>query len=91
MVESLFAAAHRELVSAVVALRKRAGLTRRQLAEAVGREQNFVARIETNQRRVDLVEFVTLCRACGADPVREAERLARRMAELIPSGRQGRA
>ena len=89
MVESLFTAALRELVSAAVALRKRAGMTQRQLAGAVGREQNFVARIETHQRRVDLVEFVTLCRASGADPVVEAEGLVRRIAELVPHRRQG--
>ena len=46
MAASLHTAAHRELVTAVTALRHRAGLTQRQLAHALGREQNLVARIE---------------------------------------------
>jgi len=33
---------HRELVAAVVELRRRAGLTQRQLADAVGREQSYI-------------------------------------------------
>jgi hypothetical protein len=53
-----------------------------------GREQNFVARIEAGQRRVNLVEFVTLCRACGADPEREVVRLVRRVGDLLPVRRR---
>lgn len=90
MVASMFTAAHRELVSAVVVLRKRAGMTQRQLAEAVGREQSFVGRIETGQRRVDLVEFVTICRACGADPEQEVVKLTRKIAGWLPARRRGR-
>ena len=91
MARSLHTAAHRELVSAAIALRRTAGLTQRQLAERLGREQNFVARVETGQRRVDLVEWVTLCRACGADPAAETLRLVTRVALLVPPGPTRRA
>lgn len=87
MATSLHTAAHRELVSAAVALRKRAGLTQRQLAERLGREQNFVGRIETGQRRIDLVEWVMLCRASGVDPVKEMPALAAKLAAVM--GRAG--
>src|SRR5438094_383805 len=76
---SMFTATHRELAAAVVELRRGAGLTQRQLAEAVGREQNYVGRIETGQRRVDLVEFVAICRACDADAEEEAAKLVRKI------------
>ena len=36
---------------------------------------------------MDLIEFVTLCRACGADPEREVVRLVRRVADLLPPKR----
>jgi transcriptional regulator with XRE-family HTH domain len=85
---SLFTAAHRELVSVVVDLRKRAGLTQRQLAQAVGREQNFIARIETGQRRVDPVEFVIICRACGADAGAETASLVGKIGDLLPRRRK---
>jgi transcriptional regulator with XRE-family HTH domain len=90
MVASMFSAAHRELVAAVVEMRKRAGLTQRQLADAVGREQNFVGRIETGQRRIDLVEWVSLCRACGTDPETEIARLVKKIASMVPQARRRR-
>jgi transcriptional regulator with XRE-family HTH domain len=89
MAASLFTAAHRELVRAVVAMRKNAGFTQRDLAQALGREHNYVARIETAQRRVDLVELITICRACGADPEAEILKLLRSMPPVL-SGRQRR-
>ena len=83
MARSLHTAAHRELVSAVKALRKSAGLSQRELAERLGREQNFVGRIETGQRRIDLVEWVMLCRACGVEPASELTRIVTSLAALL--------
>lgn len=80
----MFTPAHAALAAAVAELRKGAGLTQRQLADAVGREQSYVGRIETGQRRVDLVEWVALCPACGADPEREVARLVKHVAALVP-------
>jgi transcriptional regulator with XRE-family HTH domain len=56
----------------LVALRKNAKLNQRQLAERLGRDHSFVGRIELGERRLDLVEFFWVCRACGADPVKVA-------------------
>jgi hypothetical protein len=53
----------------------------------VGREQNFVARVETRQRRLDLVEWVSICRACGVDPEREIAGLLKRIVSLVPQRR----
>ena len=88
MPSSMFTAAADELAQAVVKMRKAAKLTQRQLAEALGREQNLVARIEQGQRRLDLIEWIQLCRACGADPEREIARLIRSIESLVP--RRGR-
>jgi transcriptional regulator with XRE-family HTH domain len=71
-------------------MRQRAGMTQRQLAEAVGREQNYVARIETGQRRVDLIELLQICRACGLEPEEEVAKLARKLARLMPPKRSVR-
>ena len=77
MVDSMFTSGYDRIVRLLVDLRKRAGLTQRQLADVLGREQNFVGRIETGQRRVDLVEFIWICRACKADPEAEIVGLLR--------------
>ena len=63
-------------------------LTQRQLAKALGREQNLIGRIETGQRRVDLIEWISICHACGADPEAETLRLLRLITHLVPKNRQ---
>jgi transcriptional regulator with XRE-family HTH domain len=88
MVASMFTAAHDALVARAVELRKEAGLNQRQLAASLGREQNFIGRIETGQRRLDLVEWVEICRACGVDPETEIARLVRRISSLVPQKRR---
>ena len=87
MVDSMFTAAFSEVVHAVIAMRRGAGLTQRQLAAAVGREHNYIARIETGQRRLDLVELVQLCRACNADPEHQIARITRGILSLVPRKR----
>jgi transcriptional regulator with XRE-family HTH domain len=69
----------------VVELRKGAGMTQRQLANAVGRKQSYIGRIETGQRRIDLVEWVGICQACGADPEKTIARLVRKIVGLVPA------
>ena len=48
-------------------IRPKAGMTQRDLAEEMGRDQNFVWRIENGERRLDVVEFFWVCQALGAD------------------------
>ena len=87
MVQSMFTNAYDEVVATVVAMRKRAKLTQRELADILGREQNLVGRIETGQRRVDLVEFIWICHACGADPEIEVAKLTKTLAGHVPRRR----
>lgn len=52
----------------IVEMRNKAGFTQRDLAKKLGREHSFVARIEQGERRVDIVEFYLICRACKVSP-----------------------
>jgi len=54
----------------MVAARKQAGLTQHELARRLKRPQSFVAKYEGGERRMDVVEFVAIARAVGADPVK---------------------
>ncbi len=49
----------------LIEMRKTAGLTNRQLAEKLDRENSFVWRIEHGERRLDVVEFFWVCEALG--------------------------
>jgi transcriptional regulator with XRE-family HTH domain len=58
------------LCGLMVAARKTAGLTQHALAVRLKKPQSFVAKYEGGERRIDVVEFVTIARALGADPLK---------------------
>ena len=63
----------------MIAVRKKTpGLTQQKLAEELGKHQSFVAKYERGDRRVDVTEFITICRALGTDPIRILKALIRR-------------
>ena len=84
MVDSVWSKGYDAVIEAVVSMREEAGLTQRQLAERIGREQSFIGRIETRQRRVDLVEFVWIARCCGFDGEKELAKVTKQVLDLIP-------
>lgn len=55
-------------ISTIVDVRKDVGLTQRDLAARLGKPPSFVAKIETGERRLDLVEFIAIARALGLSP-----------------------
>jgi transcriptional regulator with XRE-family HTH domain len=66
----------------IVEMRRKAGLSQRQLAARLGRERNLVGRLEVGQRRLDLVEFYSICKACDADLKNVLQRLLHKFEEI---------
>lgn len=66
--KSLRTRTHRTLCAVLVAARKGAGLSQEELARRLKRSQSFVAKMETGERRIDVVEFVEIARALGQEP-----------------------
>lgn len=62
----------------LIAARDASGLTQQILAYRLGKPQSFVAKYEGGERRLDVVEFVTIAQALGADPVRILREFLRR-------------
>jgi transcriptional regulator with XRE-family HTH domain len=62
----------------ILRLRRRAGLSQRQMAAALQRSQGHVQRMETRQRSIEIVEFCRMARLAGVDP---AEALRELIAE----------
>ena len=52
----------------MIKARKSARLTQHELAKRLHKPQSFVAKYEGGERRIDVVEFVTVCQAIGAIP-----------------------
>jgi transcriptional regulator with XRE-family HTH domain len=58
---------HQALIALLVERREAAGMTQAQLADRLGEYQSFVARLESGQRRIDVVEFLELAEVLGFD------------------------
>ncbi|CAI1698689.1 Predicted transcriptional regulator [Serratia quinivorans] len=43
------------------------GITQAKLAEALGRPQSFIAKVENGERKLDVVEFALIARLLGVD------------------------
>lgn len=54
----------------MVEARKSQGLTQHELARRLKKPQSFVAKYEGGERRIDVMEFLAIARAIGADPIR---------------------
>lgn len=54
----------------MIGARKAAGLTQHSLALRLKKPQSFVAKYEGGERRLDVVEFIAIARALGADPLK---------------------
>jgi transcriptional regulator with XRE-family HTH domain len=68
----------------MVRARKAAGLTQRELADRLHKPQSFVAKYEGGERRIDVVEFLTVCQAIGAD----SAKLLKALKNAIANGNQ---
>jgi DNA-binding transcriptional regulator YiaG len=68
--KSLRSPPHRELLRRLTDARTAAGLTQQELAKRLRRHQSFVAKYEGGERRIEVVEFVQICRAIGVAPER---------------------
>jgi len=60
---------HKSLVDLLVKRREVIGMTQAELAARLGQYQPFVARLESGQRRIDVVEFLELSEILGFDAV----------------------
>jgi transcriptional regulator with XRE-family HTH domain len=54
----------------MVGARRAAGFTQQALALKLRKPQSFVAKYEGGERRLDVVEFIAIARALGADPLK---------------------
>lgn len=54
-----------EFIARLRAARKRVGLSQSALGERLGKEQSFVSKVETCERRLDVIEAAKWCAALG--------------------------
>lgn len=57
-----------ELIQGLIEARKSAGLTQQDVADALGKPQSYVAKIEGCERRLDIAEFVEYAQGLDRKP-----------------------
>ena len=75
MVKSVHSERHKLIATALADQRRAKGISQAELAKAFGRHQPFIANIESGERRVDLVELVTIADVIELDIHALIERL----------------
>jgi len=67
VMKSLRTPEHQKLITLLSAAREKAGLTQQQLADRLGKPQSYVAKYEGGERRIDVIEFISIARALNFD------------------------
>jgi transcriptional regulator with XRE-family HTH domain len=80
MPKTLWTEAQEALAATLTQARKSAGMSQAVLAKQLRCQQSLIARIESGERRIDLVELIILSRAIGVDP----SALLTKVALLVP-------
>jgi transcriptional regulator with XRE-family HTH domain len=68
MTSSVFSDAYQKFREILVEARKSRGYTQVELAKLLEKPQSFVSKYESGERRIDIVEFVAICRHLKLNP-----------------------
>jgi transcriptional regulator with XRE-family HTH domain len=86
MEESIHTDEYAALLALLQEARQSANLTQTELAERLGKSQSFVTKMESGDRRLDLIQLRTICLAFGTTLPAFVEKLERRIAEKEGQG-----
>jgi transcriptional regulator with XRE-family HTH domain len=66
------------MIELLIEKREACGMTQSDLALRLGEYQSFVARLESGQRRVDVIGFIALAEILGFDPAAAVRDIAQK-------------
>lgn len=69
MTKTLSTNRHQKLIKLLIEKREAANITQTELATVLGQYQSYVARLESGQRRVDVIEYIELSNVLDFDPL----------------------
>lgn len=81
MTRSVFLAPYQFLLSKLIEARLSAGIKQSELAAKLGRPQSFVSKFERGERRIDVIEYLLICRALDIAP----EKVLKAVADTLPN------
>lgn len=68
MEKSIHAPAYRNLIAWLKSCREKEGISMRELAEQLEVSHSWIAKVEQLERRLDVLEYVRLCKCLRIDP-----------------------
>ena len=77
MEKTLVTERHKALIELLIKYREKAGVTQTELAGRLGEYQSFIARLESGQRRLDVIEFLRLAKILGFDEIDALKKVRR--------------
>jgi len=77
MKKSIASDKYLSLVAWLKSTRKEQGLTMRDLGELIDEPHQFIGKVESCERRLDVYEYVQYCQALNVDPIEGLEYIIR--------------
>lgn len=78
---SIYSSEYQLVIKSLREARMQKGITQEKLAQALKRPQSFVAKVESGERRLDVIEFAYIARLLGIDPALLLQKI---MAKVVP-------
>ena len=63
MNKTIFDKRYKAMIDSLVSIRKKRGISQRELANKLGRAHSYIGRIETFERRLDVIDLINISRA----------------------------
>lgn len=70
MDKSIYTRKYEEFLGLMIQARKKANITQIELSVKLDKPQSFVSKYENGERRLDVVEFIQICKFIGIDPAK---------------------
>lgn len=67
MVKTIHSDKNKKLIETIKKIRNEKGFTQLELANKLSKPQSFISKIESGERRVDLIELEKICHLLGID------------------------
>ena len=75
MEKTIHSRAYKELITWLKECREKKGLSMRDLAAELGVSHSWVGKVEQMERRLDVYEYVELCKCLGVNPSKGIDKL----------------
>lgn len=67
MVKTIHSDKNKKLIETIKKIRNEKGFTQLDIANKLSKPQSYISKIESGERRIDLIELETICHLLGID------------------------